>query len=223
MHLRGMGHCLYPRAKVELQDLHEGARLGKSKGPRVKVKSAEVEQEPIAPSGPHPVIARTAKMWSVLIAIGSVGGFVSLVDRAWTAAVAETKPDVRPLNLSSDPFSLPFVIKNRSAFFAMTDATWVCGVNSVVGPQGASLNNIGLIPRRSTVAPTEAPSHVPSDILPGRSLLARCPIAGAGANDATITPIVRYKTLWLTREYSEASFTWLSKANPPQWIEGRPL
>lgn len=198
--------------------------MGKSKGPRVKVKSTEVGhphskgQEP-APSAPHPAIARTAKVWSVLIAIGSAGGFISLVEKAWTVAVAETKPDVRPLNLSPDPFSLPFVIKNQSALFTMADATWICGVNSVVGPRGASLNDIGLIPRKSTDVPTD----VPSDILPGRSLLARCPIAGAGANDATITPIVKYKTFGIPREYNESSLTWLSKATPPQWIEGRPL
>ncbi|MVT52123.1 hypothetical protein GPL17_16695 [Bradyrhizobium yuanmingense] len=186
--------------------------MGKSKGPRVKVKAAEVEQEPIAPSVPHPAIAGTAKIWSVLIAIGSVGGFISLVEKAWTVAVGETKPVIRPLNLSADPFSLPFVIKNPSSIFTMANSTWICGIESAGGGPGAGeMANLGIAYGKAT------------DIPPGQSLLARCPVGGAGGADATITPLVRYKTIGVAREYKDAAFTWLAKANPPQWTEGKPL
>lgn len=173
------------------------------------------KQQPTTPIAPHPAISRTAKVWSILIAIGSASGFFSLAEKAWTIAVEHTKPDVRPLNLSSDPFSLPLVIKNQSSVFAMTDITWVCGIDSVGDPRGGSMADFGIIPGRKT--------NTPANISPGKSLLVRCPIGGAGGSDATIVPIVKYKTLGIAREYNESSLTWLSKATPPQWIEGRPL
>lgn len=176
------------------------------------------EQPP--PPAHHPVIARTAKVWSVLIAIGSVGGFLSLAEKAWTVAVGQTKPDVRPLNLSADPFTLPFVIKNQSSLFTIADATWICRIDSVGNPRTGAVSDLDLIP--ATPSKILLPAN-PTDILPGRSLLARCPIGGAAGSDATIIPILRYKTFGLAREYSDSSFTWLSKANPPQWIEGMPL
>ena len=72
-------------------------------------------EEPTSPSS-NPA----AKVWAVLIAIGSIGGFVSLAEKVWTIAITETKPDIRPLNFSADPFSLPFVIRNQSTVFTMS-------------------------------------------------------------------------------------------------------
>jgi hypothetical protein len=173
------------------------------------------KQQPAMPPAPHPAVAKTAKAWSILIAIGSVSGFVSLAEKAWSVAVEQTKP-VRPLNLSADPFSLPIVIKNPSSIFAMTNITWICGVDSVGDhARGGSMTNVGIMPGRNT--------NFPTNISPGQSLLVRCPIGGAGGSDATIVPIVKYETLGIAREYHESSLTWLSKATPPQWIEGKPL
>ena len=158
-------------------------------------------EEPASPSPSNPA----AKVWSVLIAIGSIGGFVSLAEKVWTIAITETKPDIRPLNLSADPFSLPFVIRNQSTVFTMSGVRWACGIDS------GSLSDLSLLTYGA-----------PTDILAGRSLLARCP-AEAKDSDATIIPIVRYKTFGLPRFYFESSFTWLAKASPPQWIEGKTL
>jgi|SRR4051812_27096570 hypothetical protein len=165
-------------------------------------------EEPSTPSAPNPAASRTAKVWSLLIAIGSIGGFVSLLEKVWTFAISDTKPNIRALNLSSNQFSLPFVIKNESTVFTMRDAKWACGVT----PSGGSIKDISLLSYGT-----------PTDVLPGRSLLARCPVPGEWNVDATIIPVVSYTTFGLPRSYSETSFTWLANASPPQWIEGKQL
>lgn len=174
-------------------------------------KQARVPPVPEPPRPqPPPSRSRIKSAWSFLITVGSIGGLVTLVESAWSVLLLDTVPTVRALSLSPDAFSLPFVVKNPSKFFSMKEVTWTCGIDNV-GDARTGITGIGLS------------YGSPQTILPERTLLVRCPIGGASNSDATITAIIRYKTFGINREFGEASFTWLSKATPPQWIDGSPL
>jgi hypothetical protein len=55
--------------------------------------------------------AKLARVWTTLIAVGAIGGFLGLVEKGWDILIRDTQPEISTLNISRDPFSLPFVLK----------------------------------------------------------------------------------------------------------------
>jgi hypothetical protein len=106
---------------------------------------------------------------------------------------------------------LPFSIRNVGSFFEIKDAQWICRIPNLTF-RGNSFTDLTIATGGKTT------------IAPNSTVLARCSIKGAASNvQATVTPVITYKTLWISREYGDASFTWLADASPPHWIEGRPM
>jgi hypothetical protein len=152
---------------------------------------------------------RLGKIWSIVIAVGSIGGLLSISDKAWDFLVAQTRPEILPPTSATDPFSLPFSIKNRSAFFDMTDAQWLCGVERI---KTNTLEILGL----------SLTTNAKTTIEPGDTILVTCPVDATSDADATIKPIIKYKTLGIARSYDGPSLTWLKNGNPARWVYGRP-
>jgi hypothetical protein len=93
----------------------------------------------------------------------------------------------------------------------MSEVEWTCGIDRIES-NGSKIFGLNL----SYDAKTR--------IAQRGMLLVKCPIGNFDpSGDATIVPKVKYKTLWFDRTYDQTSFTWLGKANPPQWIPGSPL
>jgi hypothetical protein len=93
----------------------------------------------------------------------------------------------------------------------MRDVEWTCGIEQVTGSAGGKLAQFGIRYGQKTT------------IAPGDTLLAKCPISINQITAATVIPIINYKTWFFPRSFSDASFTWLATAQPPQWVEGKPL
>jgi len=125
--------------------------------------------------------------------------------------ISETQPTIQAPGLAGDPFALPFSIRNNSAFFPMVDAEWLCGIDHITNEQGGGLSNLSLEYAGKTTIPIHG------------VMLGRCPVRFTGKIQATIIPIIKYKTLGIQRTYESMVFTWLPDAQPPQWIAGKPI
>jgi hypothetical protein len=158
---------------------------------------------------PFPLVSG---VWTLFIAIGSAGGTFSLLDKGYNFFLPE--PEIRAPLTSTDPFLLPFSIKNSSAHFAMYEIQWICSFDDVKQGNGriAGISFTGT--GRTTIAP-------------GATTLAQCGSPGirlpsAPAGQSTVTAIVKYKMLRIIpRENNDFSFTWLPDAQPPHWEPGR--
>src|SRR6266550_6198603 len=102
----------------------------------------------------------------------------------------------------SQPFSLPFAVKNDSPFFTMRQSHWACGVRYE--------NNRGGIfdwddDGKSTIARGTA-----TDIPPNTPAAYRCPtdVLGGDIKSLMARVHVHYHTLWIPRK-SEEVFTWV--------------
>jgi hypothetical protein len=189
--------------------------MPRSRGRRRQQQPEQTQPSLPAPSPPQAhsksLLQRFALAWSAVVSIGAIGGLWALLDRGWDVFVLHTQPKIEGPGLATDPFVLPFSIKNVGSFFEIKDAQWICNIPSLtIG--NSSFTNLAIATGGKTA------------IAPNSNVLARCPIKG-GANNtqATVTPIIKYKTLWIPRQYNDTSFTWLADANPPHWIEGRPI
>lgn len=151
----------------------------------------------------------------VFVAIGSLGGTISLVGSAYDLLIGQTEPEITfpAAGDSTDPFSLPIAIKNPSKIFAMRDAQWTCVINNLSVRSGST----SFFEMRDNSFIFESTS-----VPPNRTYLARCPVnIGADNIQTTVTARVAYKTLIYSRTY-EMPFTWLGNAKTPRWIAGRP-
>jgi hypothetical protein len=109
----------------------------------------------------------------------------------------------------SQPFALPFTVKNNSSLFAMVDTTPECEIDKVGTREGGGIRWLTLelspytVSRDSTGNFTCSIDLVPNDIV-----------------SAHIFVYFRYKTLFWQRTSPRAEFTWDTQVSPPRWIEG---
>lgn len=178
--------------------------------PQPEIQSLSPSKSP-EETRPKSLLGRATKAWAAIVAAGWFGGILNLADQAWNTLVVQTEPTIQAPTSGADQFSLPFSIKNNSAFFTMRDTKWICNVNDVT---------IGRTHFENFTF--EFGSVNKSDVLPGHVLLGKCPINADPKKPTTISPAVQYKTFLFTRIYRDAVFTWLPKSNPPQWITGTP-
>jgi hypothetical protein len=176
-------------------------------GRRGRAKSPTAGEQTPAASPSGPVWRRT---WAALVSIGAIGGFVNLIEQGWKSFVFDTEPQIEFPALATDPFSLPFSIKNNSPIFALRETQWRCRIDRIERATGS-------------LTLWDADYTKAGEITPGKAALARCYVQGDGKFGATITALVKYKTLWFSREADPAAFTWLADAQPPRWIAGRPI
>src|SRR5258708_38418349 len=189
--------------------------MPKSKNRRPNRQPQQTQSPLPAPSLPQAnsrsLLQTLGHTWTAIVSIGAIGGFLSLVEHSWDFFVVHTQPKIEGPGLATDPFVLPFTIKNVSSFFEIREAQWTCQIPSLTFGN-SSFTNLAMRAEGTTT------------IAPNSNALARCSIKISTSNlQAVVTPVIQYKTLWISREYSDASFTWLADANPPHWMEGRSM
>jgi hypothetical protein len=142
--------------------------------------------------------------WTLLTFLIGIG----ILSVAWNAFYTELTATIVKDD-STDPFTLPFTVKNQSQWFTMTRIQWECKIHHVSISHG-------------TIALVD-PTRYMGKIYPLGSIAAGCGIKGEGQiTRATVTATFTYHVLGFARK-SSTSFTWLGTAQPPHWIEGEPI
>jgi hypothetical protein len=159
-----------------------------------------------------------ASTWSTLIAIGAIGGLLSLVEKGWHIFVVETIPEITAPELGNDPFALPVSIKNPNPVFSMTDVWITCSTTQDSKKQF----NAKIDKENGSYDSSFRGYTKKAEIPPLTTILVACPLADPKF-DATITPSLEYTVLGLWRRSHDASFTWLASASPPHWRPGEAL
>src|SRR5262249_983275 len=115
-----------------------------SRGRKPKPQSQQSRPLPPAPSPPQghsrPLLHKLGLVWTAVVSIGSTGGLLSLVERGRDFLVLETRPKIERPGLATDPFVLPFSIRNVSSFFDMRDVQWICNMPNLTAGTNSFTN-----------------------------------------------------------------------------------
>lgn len=120
----------------------------------------------------------------------------------------------------SDPFLLPFAIKNGSWLFEMGSAQPICDIDRLK-TKNVTVYNGGTFELGAPVATSprldERLFRCPLGRQPGDFRLNSTTFAAAH-----FKLTVRYTILWvINRTTDPIEFTWYTQANPPRWIRGK--
>ena len=112
----------------------------------------------------------------------------------------------------TEPFSLPFSVKNNSHFLAMNDIHWKCNLLSLNNRKNTELENIAFVRPGNSIDPTRQANftcgvNLSTNLTHTKSLQIEM--------EATVS----YKTLWFSRLSNPRKFTWFAEASPPRWVE----
>jgi hypothetical protein len=124
----------------------------------------------------------------------------------------QTIPEIRPVGADpSQPFLLPFAVKNGSSFFWITDVTWLCAFE-FKNIFGGSANVPGGVGRgtHTEIAPRATADYRCSVNLP--------PTAELTSLSATLK--LEYRTFGFSRRHA-VEFTWIRAGAHSQWTEGK--
>jgi hypothetical protein len=158
----------------------------------------------------HPIALLLGLIATILVVAGAIYDALRHPDISAAAAA-----DV------SQPFAFPFVVKNSSSLFLMSDTQMFCGIGKVVLTGNRTLTGFVVTDgsHRATIAPGNEPANF------------RCVALGSGPGNvflvepnvlvsAHIDLWVKYKTLGFSRTSPATSFTWYTGGTPPQWVRG---
>jgi hypothetical protein len=152
------------------------------------------------------------RVWATVAAIVTLGGLFSIAERC-LEAYRNTSPEVHLSGQEpSEPFLLPFSVKNNSQLFEMKDVEFYCATRG----DGLQIGNL-------TFSNLSFTQGLPKTTIPPMKFVNfRCPVTNAKGPlvKGTIHPIVKYRTLLFKRNYEGQDFTWYGTATPPRWIEG---
>jgi hypothetical protein len=192
--------------------------MGKSKGPRVPQRRNQPEPPKSEAETPKLVWKRHwLRVWSkikrVKAIVASVLGLLSTA----TLLYSGTVPDIELIGPDASPFALPYIVKNTSSFFAMTDVSLSCR------PGDGKLLQVGQLAFQDlTFATTARPITIPRH----DQAYLFCSVMNGGAVPGsvvrgTIRPIIRFKTFGIARVHEGLDQTWMPGAHPPRWVQGR--
>jgi hypothetical protein len=155
--------------------------------------------------------------WIVGTAIVGSVSFIASVYQLWGGPPWPTSPVVDSGGPdASSAFAVPFIVKNKSAFFNMNGANVTCSLVKVATEAGSTYSDFGLktIGGNSIGALEERPY--------------KCvfPFTGAGVGKIVFAKInlrIQY-SYWFFGQHpvdaSDGPFTWDTTMSPPRWIKG---
>ena|SRR5712671_1976866 len=131
--------------------------MPKSKNRRPNRQPQQTQSPLPAPSLPQAnsrsLLQTLGHTWTAIVSIGAIGGFLSLVEHSWDFFVVHTQPKIEGPGLATDPFVLPFTIKNVSSFFEIREAQWTCQIPSLTFGNSSFTNLAMRAEGTTTIAP----------------------------------------------------------------------
>jgi hypothetical protein len=158
----------------------------------------------------------------------AVSFLASLLAIGGAAYDALAQPEIRSSGSDQSwPFSLPFIVKNKSTFFTMEKVAFRCVPLKIV-----TVNNVRMY---GPIDSGGIQNMAQPDISPGGEADFKCLFGRRGQNEAVvdfprddkvltakIAIGLTYRTVGVSRKPPPMEFTWYATANPPQWVEGHP-
>ncbi len=144
--------------------------------------------------------------WARLV---EISGLVASLFVFWDIYV-HARPKIEVANMGSpSPFLVPFVIKNESSFFSLSNVRWTCIIENYEDDHGLTMSD------------NEMSGGVAESIGIEGVENYRCPVSVEGIRIKSLSVIIKveYETLGWSRE-AEAPFLWVTDIAKPQWIAG---
>ena len=174
---------------------------------RAKAKPTQLSQQPPSPLPlpsllppptvpPLPLPLQVLQTWwGILLALFAAFGALRAPFTTYDffrSIYADTSPEISVSGDDSQPFALPFRVKNNSHFLPMTSVTWVCRAEDLT-LGGITIRDIGF----STIQP-------PITIWPTRDATFRCSIGADKTISGAIKPELHYKLCGCLTGYTQA-------------------
>jgi hypothetical protein len=169
-----------------------------------------------APVTPAPLKQPSGRAWMisklvttfVLAIIGLIGGIVAICG----GPIWPTYPEVSTVGVDpGSPFSLPFSVRNKSAFFSMEISEIMCAYDHMNGPHVHFNDSEQTASHRATIRPGGVFNF---------SCRASNPVPGL-ITDASVRLLVRYTFPWSSRERCQSNpLDWAQTTEGGQWVMG---
>jgi hypothetical protein len=144
----------------------------------------------------------------VVVLIGLIGGIVAISG----GPIWPTYPEISTVGVDpGSPFSLPFSVKNRSAFFSMEITEITCAYDHMTGPHMHFDDSEQVASHRATIPPDGV-------------LNFRCRLSNLVRDlitDASMRLLVRYTFPWSSRPRCQSNhLDWVQTTEGGQWVMG---
>jgi hypothetical protein len=185
---------------------------GRPPNRRATQKRGNQRQIPEPPLGQHKklrLIWSVAKGVAVFLAtaVGLILGFWGAIGPPWPVA-----PEIRPTGCdSTDPFLLPFSIRNPSALFSLTATGFLCDAFNI------------RLPDNTRIADLHSGRSGPVDISPGQVVNFTCSVKAPPNSVSVEAQRVRVKyddIISKGNEHASAIYNFMHTSAGCQWIEG---